>query len=309
MIISKQNMLTVMCLFHRAVSILAGPISYVGEQLMKVGNSRQRPHSLDAPSLMHDKLGLYQRTIQQALSQYADDDPIFRTPEKSRERYRIQRSCIKAVIGDLNSLSEVIRPQIEENDVCGQMNELNTLAEQKLGVTLKAISPSNCLKFCDDTQRQLNENKDILTFSNNYFEFQKEVMERNQPTQADLTPYREVIDVKQQAIRQTLHHIQQLDQECNSVLDNEGRNIASSRELKQNFDRDCLPHFMGSIHYPTFPTTLDIAYDGVSRHRANLINTCREMLVEHIELAQTEIWQKKSTGQGAVDFQDLRGQR
>lgn len=303
MIISKENMLTVMCLFHRVVSILSGPVSYAGKHIMKVKNGRQQPHSLDPPSLMHDKLGRYQRTIQQALNKYADDDPVFRTPDKSRERYGLQRNCIKAVISDLNSLSEVIRPQSEENEVCGQMDELNISAEHKLGVKLNAIPPSDCLKFCDETQRQLSANKGILAFSNNFLEFQKEVMERNRPTHLDQTPIRELIEVKQRVVSETLSHIQQLDDECNAVLDNEGRNIASSRELKQNFDRDCLPHFRGDITYPTFPTAPDIAYDGVSRHRANLINTCRDMLVEHIEFAQTEIWQKKSTGRSAVDFQ------
>ncbi|MBF6635143.1 hypothetical protein ITX54_00470 [Rouxiella silvae] len=220
---------------------------------------------------------------------------ISATLEASQIKYDLQRQCLKHVISDLNSLSDVIRPQNEESEICGEMGSINQQAENKLMIKLLKIPSASCLKFCEETHTTLRENAVTLDFKANHLDFEERTLDRHQSTDFDVTSVREIIHDKKRAVQQAIDASSRLEKECNSVLDNEAKNIADSHGNKQTFDVKCSPNFSKEVVYPIFPTALDIAYDGVTRHRANLIATCARMLQEHVALAYAKIWQKKST--------------
>ncbi|ORJ19569.1 hypothetical protein BS639_19585 [Rouxiella silvae] len=222
-------------------------------------------------------------------------EAISMTLKASRVKYAVQRECLKQVIRDLHLLDEVIRPQIEESEICSEMGEINQRAEDKLTIKLVKIPPTSCLKFCEETHAQLRENTVTLDFKANHLDFEETTLNRHQSTDFDVTSIREIIHDKKRAVQQAIDASSRLEKECNSVLDNEAKNIADSHGNKQTFDVKCSPNFSKEVVYPIFPTALDIAYDGVTRHRANLIATCARMLQEHVTLAYAKIWQKKST--------------
>lgn len=303
MIISNATLLNLLSLFNGVTRVLASPAIQPLSHVSAIGNVPQHPLSLHSLNIINDKSDNFHHIALRSLNIYDEQEPPVRTSAQTRRQYRIQRECIKDVISDLNALNEVIRPQIHESEICGEMDEAMALAQQALPVALVPIPPANCLKFCADTQRSLKMNAEILAFADNHLDYEIRTLDNNQPTHIQAAIIRTVIDTKKQRIEDIYARTRLLDEECDSVLDKEANNIVGSFTRKKRFDRQCLPYFHGDIHYPTFPETPDIAYDGVSRHRADLIDTCRDMLIEHVELAKAEIWQKKSTGRGAVDFQ------
>jgi len=222
-------------------------------------------------------------------------EAISMTLKASRAKYAVQRECLKQVIRDLHLLDEVIRPQIEESEICSEMGEINQRAEDKLTIKLVKIPPTSCLKFCEETHAQLRENTVTLDFKANHLDFEERTLDRHQSINFDAESVREVIYAKKRVIKQVKDTASRLQEECNAVLDNEAKNIADANGNKRNFDVKCSPLFTREVVYPSFPTALDIAYDGVTLHRANLISTCARMLREHVALASAKIWPKKST--------------
>jgi len=220
---------------------------------------------------------------------------ISATLEASQIKYDLQRQCLKHVISDLNSLSDVIRPQNEESEICGEMGSINQQAENKLMIKLLKIPSARCLKFCEETHTTLRENAVTLDFKANHLDFEERTLDRHQSINFDAESVREVIYAKKRVIKQVKDTASRLQEECNAVLDNEAKNIADANGNKRNFDVKCSPLFSREVVYPSFPTALDIAYDGVTLHRANLISTCARMLREHVALASAKIWPKKST--------------
>ena len=304
MIISKENFIWALTIIPTVTNILTSPVSAVINNLSSVSTNNSQPSSLNKVHIIENKITqLINSSNFAMIDKYAQEKtPLRRSLTESRKIYKIQRECLKQVISDLYSLDDIIRPQIFESEICGEMVKTNDETDKLLDLQLVKVSENGCLKFCEDTQRQLNENRKILAFKDGHLDFEQQTLDQNQPIINDAEVVQQTIDEKKRRVSKTLEEIQRLEEECNSVLNNEAKNIANSIQKKVHFDQRCRPNFNQDIHYPEFPSRRDIAYDGVSKHLGNLINTCREMLIEHVELANTEIWQKKSTDRSAVDF-------
>ncbi|WP_369788883.1 hypothetical protein [Rouxiella sp. WC2420] len=302
--ISFENAIRCIFVLPAISSVLTAPVFSATKHLSAIKNNALVPSSMDNVIHLENKISelLESHDFSFLNHQEYDGNKSRRGISPNKIKYQGQRECLKKVINDLYSLDEIIKPQIFESETCSHMAEINSAAENKLSIKLAEISPTSCLKFCEETNRQLNENLDNLGFREGHLNFELRTLENNLPIADDAEQVRNIIDGKLAVVQKTRDEIYQLQDECDSVLDKEAKNIASSTLKKNRFNNDCRPLFNSDIKYPTFPALADTAYDGVSMHRGNLIGTCREMLIEHIELANTEIWQKKSTDRSTVDF-------